>query len=92
MEFDFKSIYMSGFHLSDDLVYHIAVPLSTEIELIFDNMSSCSDEIFDKFLYELAVHLSSEEEENQINTSELSATLLQILRCKRSQGWRQDAS
>ena len=51
---DFVSSYVSGFDLLDELLYHVAVPISTEGECQPDDTYSWYHTLSDKHLYEAA--------------------------------------
>ena len=74
-EFNFKSTCLSGFDLSDELLYKITVALSTEKELISDHMCPWSYELCDKFVYEITAQVCSEESEDKMGTNESPAAL-----------------
>ena len=75
-DFNFESTYMPGLDPSDDLLYQIAAPLSTEPESKADDTCLCPEELSDELLYEIEAQFS-EEQEDMINTSESLETLLQ---------------
>ena len=60
-EFNFESTYIPGFNPPDEMLYQITVPMSTETELISDDMCPKSDELSDELLYEVGAQLSDEE-------------------------------
>ena len=49
LKFDFKSMYMPRFNLSDELLDQITVPMSAETEPITDDICPWSGEHSDKF-------------------------------------------
>ena len=77
LEFNLKSMYMSGFDQLDELLYHLTVPMWTEKEPISYDMYPWSDKLFDELLCEVAAQLSTEEWEDKMNINEPLATLLQ---------------
>ena len=58
LEFDFESTYIPRFDLSDELLYQIEVPLSTETESKLDDTCPWSEELSDELLYEVAAQFS----------------------------------
>ena len=63
---------MLGVDQSDELLYHIAVPLSTEPQSKSDDIYLLSEEL----LYEVAAQFS-DEEQDKMDTKEPPATVLQ---------------
>ena len=65
-----------GFSLSDELLYKILAPLSTEPELKSYDTCPWPEELFNELLYELTAQLS-DEEQDKMDTSKPPATLFQ---------------
>ena len=53
-EFYFKSTYITGFDLSDELSYQVKIPLTTKPEPRPDDTHPWSEEISDEYLYKVA--------------------------------------
>ena len=78
LEFSYKSTYMPGCNLTDEVLYTIAIPLSNEPESKSDDTYPWSEILSDEILYEIAVQLSEEEQEDKMDTSESPSNLLQL--------------
>ena len=59
-EFDLKSTHVSGFNQAEQLLYQVAVPMSTEEEPKPDDTCLWTDTPTDKHLYEAAAQFSDE--------------------------------
>ena len=78
-KFDFKPTHMPGFEPSDEFLYQITVPFSTESEPKSDDTCPWSKELSNELLYEVAAKLFDEEHKAKIDTSELPANYLNPL-------------
>ena len=75
-ELDFKSTYVSGLDPSHQLLYHIAVLVSTEEEPKADEVQFWLDAPSDELLYEVAARFLEEEWDDKMNAIVPPATLL----------------